>query len=236
MKTTLYLLAFVATTIAAQSSELTVRILYLNAPADAPRELILFDGEDSQRVKLPKMNLSPVYELRSDARAIALLNKVPESVEAVPRAAPRVKIPKGVLDFYLFISPDPSNPVTPVKMTIVDAGSDDFEIGQMLWFNLTDKTIGGNVGGERVVISPNSRHLMDAPVEEASNYPVKLAFTMSGKEQLYPLCQTKWFHNPKSRNVAFIFPQENRRAPRVMVFPDYRQTWRKSEAESRNES
>lgn len=227
-----YLLLFLASTIsawAAQTSDLTLRILYLNAPSDAPRELILFDGEVSQVVKLPKMNLSPVYTLRADARAIALLKTKPESIESVPPNAPRVRIPEGVVDFFLFISPDPSNAVIPVRMTVIDAGNDGFEIGQMLWFNLTDKKVGGEVGSEQVVISPKSRHLMNAPVQEASNYPVKLAFTIPGKEQLYPLCQTKWFHNPNSRNLAFIIPEPNRRAPKVMVFPDYRLNWRKSD-------
>jgi hypothetical protein len=76
---------------------------------------------------------------------------------------------------------------------------------------------------------------MDAPVEGSKNYPVKLAFTISGKEQLYPLCQTKWFHNPNSRNLAFVFSEPNRRAPKVMVFPDYRQNWRKSKEDRQGE-
>jgi hypothetical protein len=218
----------------AQAPERTFRVLYLKAPSSAPRELVLFDGEESQEVKLPRMNFSPVYELRAGVKAVALLNKAPERVEEVPREAPRVRIPEEVTDFYLFISTDANNPISPVRMTVVDAASKDFGIGQMLWFNLTDNTIGGKIGGERIVIKPKDRYLMDAPVEDASNYPVKLAYRMDGNPRVYPICETRWFHDPNSRNVAFVFPRPGVRTPRVMVFPDHRTSWKKPEEETAN--
>ncbi len=221
MKLLLLIFALTTGAVAAQASERTLRILYLDAPSTAPRELILFDGKEGQKVKLPKMNFSPVYNLRAGVKTIALLETAPESAEDVPPEAPRVSIPDAATDFYLFISTDTDNPIVPVRMSLVQT-EQGFKTGQMLWFNLTETTIGGEIGGERIVIRPNSRHLMNAPVRESSNYPVKLVYQVADKERLHPICETQWFHNPNSRNVAFVFPRPGLQTPRVMVFPDYR--------------
>lgn len=44
------------------------------------------------------------------------------------------------------------------------------------------------------------------------------------QEPVYPICETQWLHDPRSRSLAFIFAKPGVRTPRVLVFPDYRQT------------
>ncbi|MEI7956445.1 MAG: hypothetical protein WCJ66_14860, partial [Verrucomicrobiota bacterium] len=69
----------------------------------------------------------------------------------------------------------------------------------------------------------NSRVTMEAPAKGNLDYPVNLTFRIPDNEHLYPLCETRWRHDPRSRSVVFINAENGVRTPRVMVFPDYRE-------------
>jgi hypothetical protein len=173
----------------------TCRILFFNAPADAPQKLFLFDGTESLEVELPKMNFSPVYELASGKIVITLLPGAINDPKKIPADAPKVVVPKGVVDFYLLVTSDKDNKVAPVRMQVINAGADKLKLGQMLWFNLTDLTVGGMVGTEKLLIGPKKRLVLDAPAKGHVNFPVSLSFRITGDKQLYPLCETKWRHD-----------------------------------------
>ena len=78
-------------------------------------------------------------------------------------------------------------------------------------------------GTTRLALAPSSRTVLDAPANRSEEYPVNLSFRMPGNEQLFPLCETKWRHDPRSRSVVFILAQDGRRSPRVIAFSDYRE-------------
>lgn len=201
----------------------TCRVLYLGAPKDAPVSLQLFDGKGSQEIELPRMNLSPIYELPSGAITLRLLEKAPEKPEDIPASAPKAAIAEGVADFYLFISHDPGNTVLPVSMRIIDANPDKLRNGQMLWFNLTGNRIAGKVGSRKIALGPNSSDLTDAPSHETGDYPVDIYYQMPGKKEAWPLCETKWLHNPAARIIMFVLPEEGSRVPRIMSVTDFRE-------------
>jgi hypothetical protein len=52
---------------------------------------------------------------------------------------------------------------------------------------------------------------------------------MPDNDRLYPLCETKWQHDTRSRTVVFVVIQQGTRTPRVLGFPDYREPPEKSE-------
>lgn len=199
----------------------TCRILFLERPAAAPQTLYLFDGVSTREVNLPGMNLSPVYELPPTTTAIALLTEIPVDPKVLPPGAPTAKIPGTLVDFYLLLMSDPSNKIAPVKMHLVNANNDKLQLGQMMWFNLTDMTIGGRLGTEKILLNPRSQAIMDAPAP-AGDYSVSLAYRVSGKELTYPICETQWTHDPRSRSLAFVIAKEGARTPRVHVYPDFR--------------
>lgn len=224
MKLLLTFLALSTAAAFAQSApKHTCRILFLDGPDAAPDTLHLFDGATSREVDLPRMNFSKVYELRPGDLMLRLLPGPVDDPEKIPSGAPSAKLPAGTTDFYLLLTSDPTNKVAPVRMQVINASADRLRRGQMVWFNLTKNTIGGTVGSEKLVIKPNSRVTIDPPARSNSNYPVDLAFRIPGKEHLYPLCETKWRHDPRSRSVAFIIAKPGVRTPRVLVFPDYRE-------------
>ena len=107
-------------------------------------------------------------------------------------------------------------------MQVVDADAAHFKPGQMLWFNLTQNKVGGIVGTRKLAINPNSRLILDAPASSLEEYHVNIQFVAPGKERPEPLCETNWFHDPRSRNVLFILQPLGSIVPRIQGFPDFR--------------
>ena len=220
---TLPLLLLPITAFAQKPAEHTCRILFLNGPDDAPEKLHLFDGVKSREVELPRMNFSVVYELPPGALNLRLLSSPVIDPAKIPTGAPSATVAETMTDFYLLLTSDPANTVAPVRMQVINAGADKLKAGQTLWFNLTQNVVGGTLGSQKLAIQPGARETLDAPTSGNKNYQVKLAFRIPGDEQIYPLCETQWLHDPRSRSVAFIITENGARSPRVMVFPDFRE-------------
>jgi hypothetical protein len=222
MKLLIFLL-LAASAVGQTTSKHTCRILFLDGPDDAPDKLQLFDGTDCQEVDLPRLNFSKVYPLRPGPLRLLMLPSPPADPQSPPAGAPVATIPGTLTDFYLLVTSDPANPVAPVRLQVIDAGTDRLHAGQMLWLNLTDHTIRGRVGTEKLALKPRSRLTMDPPAASNADYPVNLAYQISGGKHPYPLCETQWRHDPRSRSLAFVIAKPGVRTPRVLVFPDYRE-------------
>lgn len=200
----------------------TCRILFLNPLSDAPAKLFLFDGVTSQEVELPEMNFSPVYKIAEGDTNIHLLPRSVLKPEGIPVGAPSGKLSTAIQDFYIVVSSDPGNKVVPVKFQIIDAGSQKFKKGQMMWYNLTDNAVGGNLGSQKLAIKGQSRAIIDAPARGEEAFDVNLSYVISGSAQFHPICQTKWFHDPRSRMVMFVYGGAQNTAPEIAGFKDFR--------------
>jgi hypothetical protein len=228
MRAALFLLILSLAATAAEKSTRTCRILFIAAPESALKTLYLFDGKTAQEVELTRMGFSPVYKISPEAVSLALLPTAPPPATAtsaaavVPAGAPTARIAASIRDFYLIVSSDPANQVAPVKMQVVDADAAHFKPGQMLWFNLTQNKVGGIVGARKLAINPNARLILDAPSSRLEEYHVNMQFVAPGKERPEPLCETNWFHDPRSRSVLFILQPPGSIIPRIQGFPDFR--------------
>lgn len=211
-----------------KAADRTCRVLFLARPENAPKSLFLYDGKTSQEVELGSMSFSPIYPLPPGDMNLTLLTKPPMTAESnssptIPNGAPRVKVNEAVTDFYLIITSDPSNPVTPVRMQVINANSDRFKKGQMMWYNLTDSVVVGMIGSDKLRIQPNSREILDAPTNRSEDYPVNIHYIPKGKERSEPICQTRWLHDAHSRSVIFVIKEPNRIAPRIIGISDFRE-------------
>lgn len=222
---TLRLLSLVFLTSAASGQRVedrTCRILFLDRPVGAPATMHLFDGKASREVDLPGMNLSKVYQLPPGKISLALLSTSLADPEQPPPGAPSASVPETATDIYLLVTADPANKVAPVRLQVVDAGAAKFRRGQTLWFNLTELTVGGKLGSETIVLKPGSRAVMDAPTDGPGGYPVNIAYRNGDNGNLYPICETRWTHDPRARSLGFVITRDGARTPRVLVFPDLR--------------
>ncbi len=198
----------------------TCRILFLGAAETDPKNLHLHDGSTSREVELPRMNFSKPYELPAGSLTLHLLAAPPPEGQAPSSAAPSAPVAEAAGDIYLIASPDRSNKEVPVRLQVIDASADRFKAGQMMWYNLTAHEVGGQVGKRKLALKARSRAITEAPANGAEEYPVNLSYRIAGKDPLYPLCETRWVHDPAARTVLFILNEPGSRAPRVMGFPD----------------
>lgn len=213
---------FVFVILTSKISAHTCRILFLDRPANAPKTLHLFDGEKIRQVELPQLNLSPVYELPDGNLNLRFFINAPTDLKNIPEGAPSVKIAETTQDVYLILTSNPKNEVAPINIQVVSADSTNVSRGQMFWFNLTDKRVGGKVGTEKLDLRPLGSVRVAEPRQGTGDYPVELYFVIEGDSHLHPLCESQWRHDPRSRSLVFIARNGNRRAPRIYSVSDFR--------------
>lgn len=202
----------------------TCRIIYLNAPSGAPEKLHLFDGKVSQEVELPRMNLSAPYALPPGRIRLRMLTEPVTDPNKLPKEAPAVSVAATVRDCYLLVTTDRQNTVAPVHLQLIDAKADRFGKGQIIWYNLSPHTLKGEVGNQKLWLPPQSQTIMKSPASKRERYAVDLSFFIADDIRPHPLCETSWLHDPRSRMVAFVFMEKNRRTPRVLSFTDLRRS------------
>lgn len=207
---------------ATSSPSRTCRILFLAAPDNAPKKILLSDGVKSQEVELPSMNLSDVYGLAPGNITLKLFSHQPPEGQPIPPDAPSVAIPEAIKDCYLLISSDPKNKVAPLRVQMIDADSGSFKAGKMMWFNLSPFEIGGQLGKTNLSIKSNSRIIVEPPAKGVEDYPVRLGYLPATGKRMEPIFSTLWRHDPAARNVIFILMTANSRMPQVRGFVDSR--------------
>ena len=206
----------------------TCRLLFVGVPKEVPAKLFLFDGTNVHPVEAGRMSFSPVYRLPAGHIRIALLSSPPpipaagQLASEIPNLAPSAAIPESTTDFYLFLSSDPTNPVLPLKIQVVNAGMTEFSQGSMLWFNLTENTVGGILGSKKLRIAPHSRIILEPPTANSEDYYVNVHYVRPGENHSEPLCETRWQHDPRSRTVFFVLKDSSRASPRILGISDFR--------------
>jgi hypothetical protein len=213
---------FTASALMAQKGSRTCKILFLDAPVSAPKKLFMFDGESSQEVDLPRLNLSQEYKLASGAIKVRLLPTAVDDEKDVPVGAPEIFIPESMGDCYLLVKSDPSNKIAPVKMFPVNVSKNRFKNGQMFWINLTEHKILAKIGLQKFILAPRTRRITDAPASTVTSYPAKVEYQIKGETVRRPIFETQWQHNPRTRMVLFVFNKGKSALPRVMGFSDFR--------------
>ncbi len=215
---------------AQEKSQRTCRILYLAAPADAPRTLFLSDGSNPQEVELPSMNLSKVYSLAAGDITLTMLATKPAADVPLPVDAPKAAVAESLQDLYLLVASDLSNKVAPVRFQVINANAHGYKNGQLLWYNLSPHRVGGKIGTETLDLAPGARGILKAPATESGDYNVMIGYVPAGTERAEPLCETVWMHDPRARNIIFVVPVAESRMPRIMGFPDFREPKVKTES------
>jgi len=222
----LALLAFLICNHAHGAPDRTCRIVFLDRPTDAPKRLHLYDGSSSQEVDLPSMNLSPLYKLAAGAIQLKLLTAKAEDPKEVPPDAPSVEIPADYADFFLLVSSDPENKITPVKLKAINLDNENFKPGQTLWLNQSDKTIEGKLDEQILSLEPESSKIADAPFDKkrvptSGYYTVSFTYQTNDQGVFAPITEQEWWHDAESRHLGLIV-NTGRKLPTIYFYRDFR--------------
>jgi hypothetical protein len=211
----------VLTAQAAPESGRTCRIVFPERPNDSPKSAFLFDGKESHEVRLPSMNFSPVLGLPKGDLMLVLSSSPIRKVEEIPPGAPKLKVPEGIRDFYILMTPDRENAHLPLAMKMVSLTNGKLGEGETLWFNLTEHKIVAKLGKNRLVVGPKDATVSKDPLPESGYYRADFAFQPGARGELQPISEQHWYHDAKSRHVGFIVDKGGR-LPRIFFYRDFR--------------
>lgn len=198
----------------------TCRILLLGAQDDSPKTVYLNDGTATQKVDLPSLNFSDVYQLAPGNIVLKLCQAPPTEMQPIPADAPSAKVSETITDCYLLVTSDPKNAQLPLRFQVVDANPAGFRLGEMMWMNLTPYRVGGTVGSRTLSMKPNSQTIVSAPTDGPGFYPVKIGYDPGNDKKTILLVSTEWPHNPGDRNIVFVMMLPNGKIPRIMGYSD----------------
>lgn len=213
--------AFLVSVNTLQAKPRSCRLVFPERPEGAPKIAYLFDGAKSQSVSLPSMNLSEVIELPSGDLTIAMITSPISDPELLPPQAPVLKIPEGVMDFYIIITPDPENKILPIKMNLVDTGGGKLKAGETLWYNFTGHRIAAKLGSAQMTVDPQGRTISKHPISASGYYVAQFAYQANGKGAYAPITEQSWWHDANSKHLGFMY-NTGGKLPKIYFFRDFR--------------
>ena len=202
----------------AQQAERACQTLFFQRPADAPAQIFLHDGQRSRKIELPKLNLSEPYAIAGGDVRLAFTETEVTDPKQIPATAPTAAVPAAWPRVLLLFQSDPAAPGK-LRVTPLEVGAERFRPGEMLWFNLTDLALGGQIGKSKLLAHSHSQIVLPAPADQAGDYSVAIDMMEKDSTTGRPVCRTTWQFDPGVRMLVFVAADPGRRAPRVMGIP-----------------
>ncbi|MFT6794541.1 MAG: hypothetical protein ACJAR1_002552 [Rubritalea sp.] len=204
-----------------KKSQRTCRIVFPERPNSSTKMAYIFDGKKSQQVYLPSMNFSPVISLPTGELTILLTANPVADPENPPLDAPMLKIPEGVRDFYILITPDLKNEILPLQMKLVNVTDGKLKPGGTLWFNTTGHQIVANLGKSKMSVAPKGQTVSKSPVSASGYYRAAFGYRVQAKGDIKKITEQQWWHDVKCRHVGFMV-NSGGKLPKIYFFRDFR--------------
>lgn len=207
--------------VAACASARSVRLLYVDAPENAPGSLHLVVGKEVTKVDVPRLAVSSGQaEIPPAALRLRLAEKPPTREHPLPDEAPAVDIPAGDQDVLLVLFPSGKPGPLGFSAQAIDFSSARIPDGGILWLNLTRRGLQAKLGSATAVVGPGQVRAMSPGASPGGTYPVlvDLAPAEPGEEPL-PLLRATWIREPGRRQLLFVLNDPDRSVPRVVAVP-----------------
>ena len=192
-----------------------VRTIYLPGKGASLAKAYLVGAKTALEVELPQRNLSPEVKLPNGDLTLIALPSAPVEGTPIPAGAPRCAIPEAWQRCILIFLCDPKNTVFPVRIIPVDASSANFPKGSTRIYNLSGTTVLGQFGTERIHLESGKSKSFGAPIQGFGGYPMGIDCILEGEKTPRAICRSFWQHDPESRQILFVIPQEGTNLPRV---------------------
>jgi len=204
------------------SSSRTCRLIYMQAPLDAPEKVVLVVGKETTEVDLPRLSISnaraklPVGPVRVYAAA-----KAPTKAEPLPPETPFVDIPESMGDALVVLLPNGQPGPLSFIMLPVEFNKARAPAGSLMWFNLSDRIIYSRSGDSIVTINPKATALeMPRGAFNEPYYVYVDASPIPPDVENVPIYRGYSMKEPRSRYLLFVVPDPTRIVPRILSIPD----------------
>lgn len=204
------------------SSSRTCRLLYVQAPFDAPEKVVLVVGKDTTDVDLPRLCISNARaKLPAGPARVYAATKAPTKEEPLPPNTPFVDIPETMGDALIVLLPTGQPGPLSFIMLPVEFNKARAPEGSVIWFNLSDRIIYAKLGNAGVTVNPKGSALSMPTVGIDEPYVVYVdASPVPPETETVPVVRGSWVKEARMRNLLFIVPDPSRTVPRILSIPD----------------
>ena len=146
----------------AQDSTTTrsLRLLYLQAPEDAPAYVFLVVGKGGKEIDLPRLSISTNrLALPAGVIRVYVATKAPSKDNPLPPDAPFTDIPAGMNDPLVVLLPTGGAGPLAFRMLPVEFARTKAPEGAIVWLNLSTRAITSQLGSSRAVVAPPRRSI-----------------------------------------------------------------------------
>lgn len=204
------------------SSSRTCRLLYVQAPFDAPDKVVLVVDKDSTEVDLPRLTISNArVKLPAGPVRVYAAAKAPTKAEPLPAGTPFVDIPEAMSDALIVLLPNGQPGPLSFIMLPVEFNKGRAPEGAVIWFNLSDRIIYAKLGEAAVTVNPRGSALSMPTVGIDQPYVVYVdASPVPPETETVPVVRGSWVKEARMRNLLFVVPDPSRTVPRILSIPD----------------
>ena len=200
----------------------SLRLLYLQAPEDAPAHVFLVVGKAGKEIDLPRLSISTKrMELPAGVVRVYAATKIPSKANPLPADAPFADIPGGMNDPLVVLLPTGGAGPLAFRMMPVEFARTKAPEGAVVWLNLSTRAITSQLGSSRAVVAPRQAVIQLPSGRTGEVYPVSVALAPDpGETEGVPLMKSSWVKEPGQRHLLVVVPDDRRNVPRVIDIPE----------------
>jgi hypothetical protein len=208
----------------AASSPRALRMVYVQAPENAPEKIYLLVGNDAKAVRemdLPRMSVSTNRcEIPAGVVRVSAAMKKPTRDDPLPANAPFVDIPESMQAPLLVLLPSGDTGPLAFRMLPVEFSADVVPDSSVVWFNLTERTVYAKLGSAQVVVAPRRSGTVVPSGKVGDNYPVMVDLSPDdGEADTVPFLRARWAKDADRRDLIFVVNDVGRKYPRLVCVP-----------------
>lgn len=200
----------------------SLRLLYVQAPDEAPASVFLVVGKEVKEIDLPRLSISSKrLTVPAGPARVYAATKAPTKAEPLPADAPFVDIPETMADVLVVLLPTGDPGVLSFRMLPVEFSRGKAPEGAVLWFNLSTRTIFAKLGAVQAAVAPRQTAIMVPPGKPGDIYHVLVDVSPeAGETESVPLMRSSWVKEPGQRHLLFVVPNPERKVPRIIAVPE----------------
>jgi hypothetical protein len=204
------------------SSSRTCRLIYMQAPVDAPEKVVLVVGKDTTEVDLPRLSISSARaKLPAGLVRVYAAAKAPTKAEPLPPETPFVDIPETMNDVLVVLLPNGQPGPLSFIMLPVEFSKTRAPEGSSIWFNLSDRIIYSKIGDGVLTINPKTSALEIHKGGVDEPYYVSIdASPVPPEVENVPIYRGYSSNQARTRHLLFVVPDPTRIVPRILSISD----------------
>ncbi|MEO0040269.1 MAG: hypothetical protein RIS38_1217 [Verrucomicrobiota bacterium] len=204
------------------SSPRALRLVYVQAPENAPEKVFLVAGKVTKEIDLPRLSVSTSrLDLPAGPVRVFAATQAPTRDNPLPSDAPFVDIPETLGSVLVVLLPNGKSGPLGFQMLPVEFSQKAVPEGAVMWFNLSDRTIFAKHGSSQAAVAPRRSGTVVPSGKSGDSYQVMVDLAPeAGESETVPFLRARWTKEARRRDLLFVVADTDRRFPRIICVPE----------------